>query len=153
MSVNAVGQARGANNTPEWWRKFARMIAGYLASLFATSVICGTYLLFSVAKSVSDYKTAPTVTLIIFIAYITISSSALPAGISILAGEVKALRHFAYYMLAGALTGGVAWFDFGSLNVKGTMLVTPDYTILCIVSGAVGGLVYWLIAGREAGTP
>jgi hypothetical protein len=73
----------------------------------------------------------------------------LPAAIAIVLAESFGWRSILFYLLAGGLIGAAAIhltmqsgvFDFAD---------RPNVALLA--AGFVGGFVYWLIAGRRAGT-
>jgi hypothetical protein len=73
----------------------------------------------------------------------------LPAAIAIVLAESFGWRSALYYLLAGGLLGAIAIhltmqsgaFDFAD---------RPNVALLA--AGFVGGFVYWMIAGRLAGT-
>ncbi|HMN39067.1 MAG TPA: hypothetical protein PKD49_15335, partial [Hyphomicrobium sp.] len=71
--------------------------------------------------------------------------------VAIAAAEFKGLRHWLYWLPAGCV---IAVCGFYALQIEdiaqglGANLVPLKF----IVMGAVGGLVYWLFAGRDAGS-
>ncbi|MHB2165506.1 hypothetical protein [Alsobacter sp. R-9] len=74
----------------------------------------------------------------------------LPPFIAAVVGEVAGARSFVWYAgLSGLLTAATAWIG----HTRG---VGPDPTetkllALLFLTGAVSGLVYWMVAGRGAG--
>lgn len=91
----------------------------------------------------------PPVALIVL--YVALFLTCLPALAAALITELFALRQFWLHMLLSAAIGAGA-FVLASPEIVGTIEGT-DWADLAIVaaSGAVGGLIYWLIAGRRAG--
>lgn len=79
------------------------------------------------------------------------SASFIPAAIVILIAEVRFYRSSLFYCLAGliiALAGiGTSVFFNGSENAY----LEASMSAAIIGAGIVGGFVYWLIAGRNAG--
>lgn len=69
-------------------------------------------------------------------------------------GEWWSLRSWAFYVLAGlaiALGGFVAQL---ASEVEGQATIVNNYALRAfLVTGVVGGLTYWLFAGRGAGGP
>ena len=64
------------------------------------------------------------------------------------------IRSFLYYGVAGAVVGLASYFGSDiSSRLENTTDVTPVGHVLQLAAaaGIVGGLVYWLIAGRKAG--
>ena len=64
------------------------------------------------------------------------------------------IRSIFYYALGGAAIGLIAWFGTNmSVQIEETTNMPPVAFGLQLVaaSGIIGGFVYWLIAGRNAG--
>jgi hypothetical protein len=82
------------------------------------------------------------------------AAATLPALVLIVYAEASRMRSILYYGVAGAVVGLAAYF--GS-DVSGRLENTTDVTPvghalqLAAAAGIIGGLVYWLIAGRRAG--
>ncbi len=77
-----------------------------------------------------------------------------PAFILIVLAEALRIRNFIYYGVAGALVGLASYFGSNiSVRLENTTDVTPvgHALQLAAAAGIVGGVVYWLIAGRKAG--
>lgn len=78
----------------------------------------------------------------------------LPALVVIVVAEAARLRNFLYYGVGGALVGLASYYESDiSLRLENTTDVAPVANALQIAAaaGIIGGLVYWLIAGRNAG--
>jgi hypothetical protein len=78
----------------------------------------------------------------------------LPALIAILLAEMAGIRSVLYYALAGALLGLASFYSVDlSAALENTTDIAPvAYGLpLAAAAGLVGGLVYWLIAGRKVG--
>ncbi len=78
----------------------------------------------------------------------------LPAFLLIVLAEAARLRSFLYYGVGGALIGLVSYFGSNvSTRLENTTDIAPVGHSLELVAaaGIIGGLVYWLIAGRNAG--
>jgi hypothetical protein len=78
----------------------------------------------------------------------------LPALVAIVVAEAARLRNFLYYGVGGALVGLASYYGSDiSLRLENTTDVAPVANALQIAAaaGIIGGLVYWLIAGRNAG--
>jgi hypothetical protein len=67
--------------------------------------------------------------------------AALPAAVTVLIGETTANRNKLYYSIAGCLIGGALPI------VVGIMALIP----VGLLFGPLAGLIYWRIAGRNAG--
>jgi hypothetical protein len=78
----------------------------------------------------------------------------LPAALLIVVSEAARLRSFLYYGVAGALVGLASYYGSDiSMRLENTTDVAPVANALQIAAaaGIIGGLAYWLIAGRNAG--
>jgi len=78
----------------------------------------------------------------------------LPALVLIVYAEAARMRSFLYYGVAGAAVGLASYFGSDvSSRLENTTDVTPvgHALQLAAAAGIIGGIVYWLIAGRRAG--
>jgi hypothetical protein len=78
----------------------------------------------------------------------------LPAALVIVVSEAARLRSFLYYGLAGASVGFASYYGSDiSVRLENTTDVAPvaNALQLAAAAGIIGGLAYWLIAGRNAG--
>jgi phosphotransferase system glucose/maltose/N-acetylglucosamine-specific IIC component len=78
----------------------------------------------------------------------------LPALVVIIISEAARLRNFLYYGVGGALVGLASYYGSDiSIRLENTTDVAPvgNALQLAAAAGIVGGVVYWLIAGRNAG--
>ena len=78
----------------------------------------------------------------------------LPALVVVVISEAARLRHFLYYGVGGALVGLSSYYGSDiSVRLENTTDVAPvgNSLQLAAAAGIVGGIVYWLIAGRNAG--
>jgi hypothetical protein len=82
------------------------------------------------------------------------ATALLPTLAAIVLAEVAHMRSVLYYGFVGALIGLAAFY---SVDLSAALEETTDITPvghgleLAAAAGIVGGLVYWLIAGRTAG--
>lgn len=77
-----------------------------------------------------------------------------PAVLLIALAEAMRIRNILYYAVAGAVVGLASYFGSNiSLRLENTTDVTPVGHVLQLAAaaGIIGGLVYWVIAGRKAG--
>ncbi|HET7678725.1 MAG TPA: hypothetical protein VFK79_01150 [Xanthobacteraceae bacterium] len=82
------------------------------------------------------------------------ATALLPALAAIVLAEGARIRGVLYYGVGGALIGLAAFYSIDlSEALENTTDITPVGHGLELVgaAGIVGGLVYWLIAGRNAG--
>ena len=82
------------------------------------------------------------------------AAAALPALVLIVFAEAARMRSLLFYGVAGAVVGLAAYFgsDISSRLENTTDVVPVGHALqLAAAAGIIGGLVYWLIAGRKAG--
>jgi len=78
----------------------------------------------------------------------------LPAALFIVISEAARLRSFLFYGVGGALVGLASYYGSDiSVRLENTTDVPPvaNALQLAAAAGIIGGLVYWLVAGRNAG--
>ncbi len=74
----------------------------------------------------------------------------LPPLVSAVVGELAGARSFVWYAgVSGALTAGIAWI--GHAGGHGPNPTETKLLTLLFLTGAVAGLVYWMVAGRSGG--
>lgn len=143
--------------------RFAVILVGYAIASLAASAFIHLLFLGSAGFRPAEAYALVTGSLLfsvpftaLFVGYFAF----LPAVVMILAGEVLGQRNWLFYALAGAAVGlaVVALFWQSSLVVDGAGPVShdPEFSASRLVaamigSGIVGGLAYWLCAGRSAG--
>jgi hypothetical protein len=82
------------------------------------------------------------------------AAATLPALVLIVFAETARMRSLLYYGIAGAVVGLAAYFGsdvFGRLENTTDVVPVGHALQLAAAAGIIGGLVYWLIAGRRAG--
>ena len=82
------------------------------------------------------------------------AAALLPAFLAVIVAEAFKFRSFLYYGTAGAVIGLLGYFGSNiSSRLEDTTDITPVAHSLELVAaaGIIGGLVYWLLAGRNAG--
>ena len=82
------------------------------------------------------------------------AAAILPALVLIAVAEAMRIRSFLYYGVGGGLVGLASYFGSDiSSRLENTTDVTPVGHVLQLAAaaGIIGGLVYWVIAGRKAG--
>lgn len=78
----------------------------------------------------------------------------LPAVLVIVVSEAARMRSFIYYGVGGALVALASYYGSDiSIRLENTTDVPPvnNALQLAAAAGIIGGLAYWLIAGRNAG--
>jgi hypothetical protein len=146
--------------------RFAVIIIGYAVAALAASAFIHLLLLgpqdwtpdeASVVVASSLIFSIPLVAL--FVAYFAF----LPSLVAILLAEILSRRDWLFYALAGVAIGaavlGMRWLvsepSLGGLGEEPAgldpALRNPSFFLLAVAAGIVGGLAYWLVAGRFAG--
>ena len=77
-----------------------------------------------------------------------------PALLLILLAEIARMRSILYYGVAGAIVGLASYYGSDvEFRLENTTDVTPvgHPLQLAAAAGIIGGLAYWLFAGRNAG--
>jgi len=77
-----------------------------------------------------------------------------PAVLLIIVAEIMHLRSLLYYAAAGAVVGLASYFGSNvEMRLENTTDVSPAFhpLQLAAAAGILGGLAYWLLAGRNAG--
>ena len=142
-------------------RLLLAVIAYLLAVLAALIAIIVIYLVLSNMPGAPSYFSAVTLSPIVIIAVppigalvygLAIMLTALPALVGAVVTELFALRQAWLHGVMAAAIGGGAFVFASPLLLLGEIDGT-DWADLAIVAagGFVGGLAYWLIAGRKAG--
>ena len=129
--------------------RLSRILIGYCVAAFATGacVLGGASVLAFVQKTMTGAgELAPlthSAVSLVFLSVLLMILGALPALAVGLIAESMKIRHWLYYVLGGMLICMVMW---RGLPFQGT----GDFQFF-LFAGALGGAVYWRIAGRKAG--
>jgi hypothetical protein len=161
--VDTSGPVRLANEvgepTPTYGFSFERALVIFLA-LIVACIVAGIALAIGVIApdwTLIDSDPFERVAFFVtsFFATGIIGATALvPALLLIAVAEIMRLRSSLYYAAAGAVVGLASYFGSNvDLRLENTTNVTPIFhpLQLAAAAGIVGGLAYWLIAGRRAG--
>lgn len=150
--------------------RLAVIIAGYAAASVAASAMMHLLFLGSQQWTTEEaaYVTAGSFILSVpFVALFVAYFACIPGFAAILLGEIAGARSWLYYALSGGVVGVfVAWFLNASTSDTFTgvadalaegapandAVADPHFLALMTASGIVGGLGYWLVAGRTAGS-
>jgi carbon starvation protein CstA len=135
--------------------RFAVILFGYIVASLAASAFLNVLFLASLGyapehahptATASLYFSIPFVAL--FIAYFAF----MPAAIVILISEILSRRDWLFYALAGGIVAAV-FLGFVHQNADINFDVTDPSAIAAVIGcGMVGGIFYWLSAGRWAGS-
>jgi hypothetical protein len=93
---------------------------------------------------------APFFGVVLFAGTVAPALTSLPALVAVVAGEVLKLRSWMYYVLAGGAALAVIPLLVGTRNADAQAVAGSQYMAIFLTAGFAGGLVYWLLAGRNA---
>lgn len=135
-------------------RLFVILLGLFAASLLAGAILVGAVLF----PALSDFPDAPidpgVLNIVLGFGFIFVSGFALlPALLVVLITEAFYIRSALAYAVGGGLVGlacylGLVPFDPATLRFDG---VVRRHLEIMTGAGIVAGMVYWLIAGRNAG--
>jgi hypothetical protein len=74
----------------------------------------------------------------------------LPALAVVAAGEIARVRSVLYYILGGGIAAAVMPVIMAPPEVAASPSYSAQYFAIIATAGFVGGLVYWLVTGRNA---
>ena len=129
--------------------RLVRIITGYIAACFASGacVLGGATILVIVQQSLSGTGEVSPLThsvfALIFLSLMLMALGTLPALALGLIAEIFKIRHWIYYVLSGIIICFVMW--------RGLPFQASGDFQFFLLAGALGGGVYWRIAGRHAG--
>ncbi len=129
--------------------RLTRIVIGYVAACFASGacVLGGATMLVIVQQSLSGTGEVSPIThsafALIFLSIMLMALGTLPALALGLIAEIFKIRHWTYYVLAGIIICFVMW--------RGLPFQASGDFQFFLLAGALGGGVYWRIAGRHAG--
>jgi len=127
---------------------------GFLAACFVAGAVVVYALLFPEMDLQTLDIDSGTVNVIVGIGFMLVSGFALlPALIVVLVTEAFSIRHILAYAILGGLAGLGCYlafipFDTVSMTFEG---IVRRHAEVMVGAGILGGVVYWLIAGRNAG--
>jgi hypothetical protein len=132
--------------------RFAVILFGYAVASLATSAFLNI-LFFASLTPEHDQTTAISLFFSIpFIALFVAYFGFMPAVIVILVAEILGRRDWLFYALAGAVVAAV-FLGLVDHNGDTTFAVRETSAIMAVIGGGmVGGIFYWLSAGRWAGS-
>ncbi|MBZ9710008.1 hypothetical protein FJ970_04765 [Mesorhizobium sp. B2-1-8] len=135
--------------------RFAIILFGYAVASLAASAFLNILFLASLGYAPAQAHLAATASLyfsIPFVALFVAYFGFAPAALVILIAEILGRRDWLFYALAGALVAGVFLGLVDNIR-DSTFAVTETSAIMAVIGGGmVGGIFYWLSAGRWAGS-
>ncbi|MER8922032.1 hypothetical protein NKI46_23095 [Mesorhizobium sp. M0615] len=133
--------------------RFTVILFGYVVASLAASAFLNVLFLASVGYKPDDAHPMMATALyfsIPFVALLVAYFAFIPAVVAILISEVLSRRDWLFYALAGGVVAA-AFLGFVHQNVD--VDVTKPHAIAAVIGcGMVGGIFYWLSAGRWAGS-
>ena len=135
--------------------RFAVILIGYVVASLAASAFLNIMVLASLGYAPEHAHPTATASLyfsIPFVALFVAYFAFMPAAIVIIVSEILSRRDWLFYALAGAVVAAV-FLGFVHRTADANFDVTDTSAVLAVVGcGMVGGIFYWLSAGRWAGS-
>ncbi|RWL40900.1 hypothetical protein EN852_020095 [Mesorhizobium sp. M2E.F.Ca.ET.209.01.1.1] len=135
--------------------RFAVILFGYIVGSLAASAFLNALFLghFGYALEPGHPTIAPALYFSVpFVALFVAYFAFMPAAVVILVAEVLGRRDWLFYALGGAVVA-VVFLGFAHRIGDSDFDVTDNSVRLALIgSGMVGGIFYWLFAGRWAGS-
>ncbi|TPJ36698.1 hypothetical protein FJ434_24740 [Mesorhizobium sp. B2-5-13] len=135
--------------------RFAVILFGYTIASLAASAFLNILFLASLGYAPAQAHPAATASLyfsIPFVALFVAYFGFMPAAVVILIAEILGRRDWLFYALAGALVSGVFLGLVDNIR-DSAFAVTETSAIMAVIGGGmIGGIFYWLSAGRWAGS-
>ena len=127
---------------------------GFLAACFVAGAVVAFALVFPEMQLETLEIDNSVLEVVIGIGFVLLSGFALlPALIAILLTEAFSIRHILAYAVFGGLAGlgcYLAFVPFDTVTMTFEGIVRRHLEVM-VGAGILGGVVYWLIAGRGAG--
>jgi hypothetical protein len=136
--------------------RFAIILFGYAVAALAASAFLNVVMLASLDMMTPETSAIATGSLFVsvpFIALFVAYFSFIPSAFAILAGEVFGMRGWLFYALGGAAVAAILVGFIGvTAETGGETMADANFLLTLVGSGMFGGIGYWLIAGRTAGS-
>lgn len=133
--------------------RFFIIVVGYGAASLVASLFINVMMAGSGGLAASETDTLYRAGLIVsigvgalFVGYFAF----LPAMVAIVIGEIAGKRDWLFYAIGGTVVGAVVVTLFWTGGDQPD--ADPAFTLMIIAAGISGSWVYWLIAGRSAGS-
>jgi hypothetical protein len=135
--------------------RFAVILIGYVVASLAASAFINVMFLAAVGYMPEQPQPVATAALLFsipFVALFVAYFAFVPAAIVILVAEILGRRDWLFYALAGGIVAAV-FLGFAHQTADANFDVTDTSAMLGVIGGGmVGGIFYWLSAGRWAGS-
>ncbi|MBZ9851412.1 hypothetical protein LB565_25830 [Mesorhizobium sp. CA14] len=135
--------------------RFAVILAGYVVGSLAASAFLNILILANLGYTPADPEPTATASLYLsvpFVALFVAYFAFVPAAVVILIAEVLPRRDWLFYALGGAVIALVFLGFVHSLGDADFDVTATNARLAVIGCGMVGGIFYWLSAGRWAGS-
>lgn len=136
--------------------RFAAIILGYAVASLAASAFLNIVFLGTAGFTAEEAPMVASGSLIFtipFVALFVAYFAFIPSAFAILAGEIFAKRDWLFYALAGGIVAAIViGFIRGAAEAGNEAVADPAFAFALIGGGMCGGLGYWLVAGRTAGS-
>ena len=135
--------------------RFAAILVGYVVAALAASAFLNILVLAHLGYTPADPEPTATASLyfsVPFVALFVAYFGFMPAAVVILIAELLSRRDWLFYALGGAVIA-LAFLGFVHRVADANFDVTETNARLAVIgAGMVGGIFYWLSAGRWAGS-
>ncbi|TPI13601.1 hypothetical protein FJW06_12795 [Mesorhizobium sp. B4-1-3] len=135
--------------------RFAVILVGYVVASLAASAFLNILVLAHLGYTPADPEPAATASLyfsVPFVALFVAYFALMPAAIVILIAEALGRRDWLFYALGGAVIAVVFLGFVHSVGDANFDVTATNARLAVIGCGMVGGIFYWLSAGRWAGS-
>lgn len=147
--------------------RFTAIVLGFCAAALAASAFLHLLYLGAAgqgAQALAWEGMEPLAFSLPLVALVIANFAFLPALPVILVAELTGRRDWLFYALSGALIAVVvaalswslgfpAWREFGDgASANGSLFGDPQFVLLLVGAGMTGGIAYWVVAGRRAGS-
>ena len=126
----------------------------FLAACFIAGAVVLYAIFFPELNDVSLDFDQGAINLILGFGFVLVSGFALmPALIVALVTEAFSIRHILAYAIAGGIAGlccYLAFIPFDTVNMTFNGIIRRHLEVM-VGAGILGGVIYWMIAGRNAG--
>lgn len=135
--------------------RFAVILIGYGVASLAASAFLNIMFLASLGLMTDETQPVAQASLwfsVPFVALFVAYFAFMPAAVAILVSEILGRRDWLFYALAGAAVAAV-FLGFVRQTKDANFEITNTSVMLAVIGcGMVGGIFYWLSAGRSAGS-
>jgi hypothetical protein len=135
--------------------RFAVIIAGYAVASLAASAFLNVLMLG--AHGLIGNKAPPAAGSLVFsvpfVALFVGYFAFIPSVFAILVSEILAKRDWLFHAMAGAVVSLIiVGFFRGAVETGNEAVTDTNFVLALIAAGMCGGIGYWLVAGRSAGS-